>query len=54
MVGSGNGSLDGGGGSSMNVDKPLFLNVDKRSKVNVLNVGFVLGAAFVSLGHRFV
>ena len=53
MVGSGNGTLDGGGGSSMNVDKPLFLNVDKRSKVNILNVGCAR-AAFVSLGHRFV
>ena len=38
----------------MNVDKRSFLNVDKRSKVNVLNVDFVLGAAFVALGHRFV
>ena len=35
----------------MHVDKRSFLNVDKRSKVNVLNVDFVLGAAFVALGH---
>ena len=35
-----------GGGSKMNVDKRSFLNVAKRSKVNILNLNCVADAAF--------